>query len=122
MFSAGNIHYDIADRAGGLAYGGVGGMHLVAKRTGLMEAIDKNLKRHLPYHESDHVLNIAYNIFCNGDCLEDLERLRNDEVYLNALGVQRIPDPTTAGDCCRRFAGNDVEILMDTTNRVRLDV
>ena len=125
MFSAGNIHYDIADRAGGLAYGGVGGMHLVAKRTGLMKTIDENLKllkRHLPYHESDHVLNIAYNIFSNGDCLEDLERLRNDEVYLNALGVQRIPDPTTAGDFCRRFTGNDVEILMDTINHVRLDV
>jgi hypothetical protein len=90
-----------------------------------VKAIDENLKllkRHLPYHESDHVLNIAYNILSNGDCLEDLERLRNDEVYLNALGVQRIPDPTTAGDFCRRFTGNDVEILMDTINHVRLDV
>jgi len=125
MFSAGNIHYVIADRAGGLAFGGIGGMHLAAKRTGLIKAIDKNLKllkRHLPYHESDHVLNIAYNILCNGDCLEDLERLRNDEVYLNALGAQRIPDPTTAGDFCRRFTGSDVEILMDTINRVRLDI
>jgi hypothetical protein len=108
MFSARNIHYDIAERSRGLAYGGVGAMQLLARQTGLAKAIDSNLKllkRHLPYFESDHVLNIAYNILCNGDCLEDIERLRNDEVYLDALGAQRIPDPTTAGDFCRRFRG-----------------
>ncbi len=40
--------------------------------SGLIDAIDQNLhllKRHLPYHESDHVLNVAYNILCHGDCL-----------------------------------------------------
>ena len=65
-----------------------------------MKAIDERvdvLKVHLPYHESDHVLNIAYNILSGGTCLEDIELLRNDEVYLDALGAQRIPDPTTAG-------------------------
>ena len=125
MFSAKNIHYDIADRTRGLAYGGIGGMQLLARQTGLVKAIDdklKLLKRHLPYYESDHVLNIAYNILCNGDCLEDIERLRNDEVYLDALGAQRIPDPTTAGDFCRRFSQADVETLMDTINEVRLGV
>jgi len=82
----------------------------------------KPLKRHLPYFESDHVLNITYNIICNGDCLEDLERLRNDEVYLDALGAHRIPDPTTEGDFCRRFTEPDVETLMDIINEVRLGV
>jgi len=98
-------------------------MHLLARRTGLIQAIDQKrhrLKRHLPYHESDHVLNIAYNILCHGDCLEDLERLRNDEVYLDALGAQRIADPTTAGEFCRRFEAADVETLMDTINGVRM--
>ncbi len=47
---------------------------------------------------------------------------RNDEVYLDALGAQRIPDPTTAGDFCRRFAEGDVEQLMDTINEARLRV
>jgi len=125
MFSASNIHYDIADRARGLVYGGIGGIQLLAKQTGLVKAIDdklKLLKRHLPYFESDHVLNIAYNIFCNGDCLEDIERLRNDEVYLDALGAQRIPDPTTAGDFCRRYTREDVETLMDIINEIRLGV
>jgi len=125
MFSATNIHYEMAGRARGLAYGGIGAMHLLARKTGLIEAIDdklKLLKLHLPYHESDHVLNMAYNILCNGDCLEDLERLRNDEVYLDALGAERIPDPTTAGDFCRRYSEQDVHILMKAINEVRLGV
>jgi len=125
MFAAKNIHYEIADRSRGLAYGGIGAIQLLARQTGLAKAIDdrlKLLKRHLPYYESDHVLNVAYNILCNGDCLQDLERLRNDEVYLDALGTQRIPDPTTAGDFCRRFTEADVETLMDIINEIRLGV
>ena len=56
------------------------------------------------YHESDHVLNIAYNILAGGTCLEDLELLRSNVVYLDGLGACRFPDPSTAGDFCRRFA------------------
>ena len=125
MFSASNIHYQMGERQRGTAVGGIGTMHLVAKRTGLIEAINKDvqvLKRHLPYHESDHVLNIAYNGLSGGTCMEDIELRRKDEVYLDALGAQRIPDPTTAGDFCRRFEDDDVESLMDTFNEVRLGV
>ena len=125
MLSAGNIHYEVAQRARGLACGGIGAMHLLARRTGLAEAIDRRahlLKRHLPYHESDHVLNIAYNILAGGTCLEDIEQQRNQEAYLNALGARRIPDPTTAGDFCRRFAVTDINTLMDAINEVRLGV
>ena len=125
MFSASNIHYEMGERTRGTAVGGIGAMELVARRTGLIEAIDGNvhvLKRHLPYHESDHVLNIAYNVLSGGTCLEDIELRRNDEVYLDALGAQRIPDPTTAGDFCRRFEPGDVESLMDAANEVRLGV
>jgi hypothetical protein len=125
MLAARNIQYEVAERARGVACGGIGAMHLVALRTGLTDAIDRNLrllKRHLPYHESDHVLNIAYNILAGGTCLEDLERLRTDEAYLDGLGAPRIPDPTTAGDFCRRFAEADIETLMDAINEVRLGV
>ena len=125
MFAASNIHYEIGDRARGLAYGGIGAIHLLARQTGLAKALDEKLqllKRHLPYYESDHVFNIAYHILCNGDCLEDIERLRNDEVYLDTLGTQRIADPTTAGDFCRRFDQSEVEALMDIINEVRLGV
>jgi len=125
MLSAGNIQYEMGDRLRGTAIGGIGVMHQVARRTGLIGSIDGNLKllkRHLPYHESDHVLNIAYNALNGGTCLEDIELRRQDEVYLDALGAQRIPDPTTAGDFCRRFGPADIEGLMSSINETRLKV
>ena len=125
MLTASNIHYEMADRARGLAMGGIGTVHLLARRTGLIEAIDKALhvlKIHLPYHESDHVLNLAYNALSGGTCLEDIELRRNDEVYPDALGAQRIPDPTTAGDFCRRFAQDHIEALMEAINGIRVKV
>lgn len=125
MMTASNIQYELADRVGGLACGGIGAMLLLARRTGLITDIDQKLhllKLHLPYHESDHVLNIAFNILAGGHKLEHLELRRNDEVYLNALGAQRIPDPTTAGDFCRRFGMGDVLDLMDAINQTRLRV
>ena len=125
ILTAGNIHYEVADKIRGLGCGGIGAIHLLARQTGLIDAIDDRLhllKVHLPYHESDHVLNITYNLMAGGECMQDLELLRNDEVYLDALGAQRIPDPTTAGDFCRRFAPADVLELMATVNQVRLKV
>ena len=125
MMTAKNIHYELADRVQGLAAGGIGAMHLLAQKIGLVRDIDHNLhvlKRHLPYHESDHVLNIAFNILAGGKCLEHLELRRNDEVYLNALGAGRVPDPTTEGDFCRRFSGSDVVTLMDAINQTRMRV
>lgn len=126
MFTARNIRYEMADRTRAISHGGIGAVHLLARRVGLIDALDRDLrllKVHLPYHESDHVLNIAYNLLCDGDCLQDLETLRNDEAYLDALGAQRIPDPTTAGDFCRRFKSSaQVVGLMDTINQVRLRV
>ena len=70
----------------------------------------KVLKLHLPYDKSDHILNIAFNLLAGGTCLDHIEYRRNDEAYLDALGAERIPDPTTAGDFCRRFI--HVQLLM----------
>jgi Transposase DDE domain group 1 len=120
-----NIHYELADRARGMVHGGIGSMLLLVRRLGLPEAIDRRLhllKIHLPYHESDHVLNFAFNALCGGTCLDDIELRRNDEVYLDALGAQRIPDPTTAGDFCRRFGPQHVHALLDVLNEARLKV
>ena len=122
VFTASNIHYEIADRDRGIAHGGIGAFHLLARRIGLVQAIDDQLhllKVHLPYHESDHVLNLAYNALLGGTCLEDLELRRQDEVFLDALGAKRIPDPTTAGDFCRRFKDQNVRSLLDAINSVR---
>ena len=77
------------------------------------------LKKHLPYHESDHVLNLTYNALLDGVRLEDIELRRNDEAFLDGLGAQRIPDPTTSGDFTRRFAQADILALMEITNTVR---
>ena len=122
MFTACNIQYELGERTRGLGCGGIGAIHLLARKLGLIEAIDQRLhvlKVHLPYHESDHVLNIAYNALCDGTCLEDIELRRSDEVFLDALGALRIPDPTTAGDFCRRFTPQDVQALLDIFNDIR---
>jgi hypothetical protein len=117
MFTASNIRYELADRTRAVSAGGIGALHLLARRLGLIDALDERLqilKLHLPYHESDHVLNLAYNVLAGGGCLEHLELLRNDENYLDALGARRIPDPTTAGDFCRRFDEGDIRTLLAT--------
>ena len=122
MFSASNIHYEMDGRHKGIASGGIGAVHLMNKKTGFVEEIDNVLhllKRHLPYHESDHVLNIAYNVMAGGTRLEDIELLRQDEAWLDALGAEIIPDPTTAGDFLRRFSEQDIIDLMEATNRTR---
>lgn len=125
MLKASNIHYEVAGRVQGVNCGGIGAMHLLALRVGLVEDIDRNLKLlkvHLPYHESDHVLNMAYNILAGGVRLEDIELRRQDENFLNGLGAQRLPDPTTAGDFTRRFEEADILSLQECVNRARLAV
>ena len=125
MLAGGNVHYEVADRTRGLTVGGIGLVHTMALQLNLPERINarlKLLKLHLPYFESDHVLNIAYNSLVGGRCLEDIELRRNDDVFLDALGAERIPDPTTAGDFCRRFKEEHVEALLEAINEARLEV
>jgi hypothetical protein len=125
MITAADIRYELGERVHGLAAGGLGARLLVACRTGLIAAIDHDLhllKRHLPDHESDHVLNIAFNILAGGRRLGHLELRRHDEVDRDARGARRIPDPTTAGDFGRRFHEADVLALMEAINTARLRV
>jgi hypothetical protein len=125
MIRGSTPHYELSGRSTGTAYGGIGLMHQLVRELGLAEAIDQRLhlfKVHLPYHESDHVLNLAYNALCGGTCLEDLELRRQDEAYLNLLGAERIPDPTTAGDFCRRFERQHLRALQQAIDVGRLKV
>lgn len=122
MMSGVNIHYEMAEKTRAQGCGGIGAIHLLAQRLGLVKEIDQSiklLKVHLPYHESDHVLNIAYNILAGGQRLEDMEWRRQDECFLNGLGAQRTPDPTTAGDFTRRFGAEDITELQEAINRTR---
>ncbi len=125
MLKASNIHYEMAARVQGINCGGIGAMHLLVQRLGLVEDLDQHLhllKVHLPYHESDHVLNMTYNILAGGERLEDIELRRQDENFLNGLGAERIPDPTTAGDFTRRFNQEDILSMQECINRARLAV
>lgn len=125
MFSASNIHYEIDGRHEGISCGGIGAIHLMNKKTGFIDEIDSVLhllKVHLPYHESDHVLNIAYNVIAGGIRLEDIELLRQNKAWLDGLGAEIIPDPTTAGDFLRRFNEAAIIKLMEAANKTRTKV
>jgi hypothetical protein len=113
-------------RARGVACGGIGAIHEMVRRLGLPGAIDDAvhlLKIHAPYFESDHVLTLAYNVLTNGSRLEDIERLRNDEAFLDAIGATKVPDPTTSGDFLRRFIDEEQLVsLMEAVNDIRAKV
>jgi Transposase DDE domain group 1 len=120
-----NIAYELSERTKATAHGGIGAIAKLVENVGLAGEIDRSLellKLHKPYHESDHVLNIAYNTLCGGQRLEDIEARRCDAVFLDGLGTQSLPDPTTAGDFCRRFDAAAVLALQEATNRARLRV
>jgi Transposase DDE domain group 1 len=125
MLGAAKVRYEVATRAEATIHGGMALALRVARRSGLIAAIDKRvqlLKLHCPYYESDHVLNIAFNAMCGGQTLDDIELRRKDAAYLNALQTDAIPDPTTAGDFCRRFDDQDVHALMTAIDDARLQV
>ncbi len=122
VFGSGKVRYEIGARINAMSYGGIGVVRRLVSKLGLDGEINRRLKllkRHLPYHESDHVLNIAYNLLCGGARLEDLNALRNDAAYMDALGAELIPSPTAAGDFTRRYDEADVIELMESVNAVR---
>jgi len=118
-----NISYELSNRTKAVANGGMGLISRLVSHLGLQEQIDSSLhllKLHKPYYESDHVLNIAYNALCGGRRLDDIEHRRNDAVFLDGIGAASLPDPTTAGDFCRRFDHVSVMALQEAINRSRL--
>jgi len=120
-----NIAYELSGRTRATAHGGMGMVARLVGEVGLAGEIDASvhvLAQHRPYHESDHVLNIAYNALCGGTRLEDIEARRNDAVFLDGLGASALPDPTTAGDFCRRFDEGTITALQDALNRARARV
>lgn len=122
MLAGGNEELAMSERARATNVGGIVLIHRLVRELGLPELIDENVELfqvHCPYHECDHVLNLAYNIVCGGRTLDDIDHLREDEAYLDALGAVRIPDPTTAGDFLRRFSQQDIDDLQEAVNVAR---
>ena len=125
LFEDQNLRYDYGEKVRGGRFGGLGVCRLLLQRLGLADALDENLhllKRHLPYHESDHILNLTYHILAGGTTLDDIDLLRHDDTYLDGLGVVCIPAPTTAGDFLRRFEEGHLATLMRVINEKRLSV
>ena len=116
------IRYELADRTRVIPMGGIGAMHTLVTQLHLPALLNAHvsvLKRHLPYWESDHILSQCYNILTGGKPLQDINRLRLDEVYLDALGVERLPAPSTGGDFLRRFETEDLIDLQEAINQAR---
>ena len=117
--------YEMSRRTRAISCGGIGIINRLLRSLGLADKLDQSLQLlrwHRPYHESDHILNIVYNVLCGGESLEDIDRRRGDSSYLQALGARSLPAPTTAGDFCRRFSANDIWALTDCINDARLEV
>jgi len=124
-FSGGGRRYEFAGRTRAIPYGGIPVIHELLQKLGFIDKLDEQLqllKMNRPYFESDHILNIAFNVLCGGRSLEDIEVRRNDAAYLDALGARAIPDPTTAGDYARRFSAEDLLILQMIINDTRVAV
>jgi hypothetical protein len=100
------LHAEIDSRSEVTPYGGLMLVAELCRRFHVSKVIDRHvhvLKAHKPYHESDHVLALAMNLFVGGTCIEDLGNLQQSEAVRRLLGACRLPDPTTAGDFLRRF-------------------
>lgn len=119
----GRVCYEVSERVSATTAGGVGCIHSMVRDLDLAGQINQALrffKRYQPYHESDHVLAIAYNFLAGGRNLENMEAMRNDAALLDMLGAQMLPDPTTAGDFLRRFDDDAVWELQRVFNQMRV--
>ena len=117
-----NTKIELADKQQAITCGGIANIMQLIKTTGLRASLNdaaRVFKLHLPYDEADHIFNIALNLLAGGTCLDHIEHRRNDEAYLDAVSAERIPDPTTAGDFCRRFSQLKLLQVMQGINKTR---
>ena len=113
---------ELSDKQQAITCGGLAAIMELIKTVGLRKCLNQSastFKLYLPYDEADHIFNIALNLLAGGTCLDHIEHRRNDEAYLDAVGAERIPDPTTAGDFCRRFSQTQLTFVMQGINRAR---
>lgn len=125
VFRNRRVRMELMSRQPATADGGLALAHQLVTRLRLDAGINKHvhlLAFHLPYHESDHVLTHAYNLFVGGRHIEDIASLQHSPAVKNLLGAVRIPDPTTAGDFLRRFAQGSLNDLQGVIDEARAKV
>lgn len=108
------LKYEVSSRLSGLSCGGVPVLVELARAIGLPEMIDSEVqvfKERHKYTESDHILALAAMVGGGGKCPEDLGAFRGDVPMLDALNVETLPHPTTAGDFQRRFDESQIAEL-----------
>src|SRR6185295_268601 len=60
-----SVRFELSDRTRAIGAGGLGAILELVADLGLAKRIDEGLpllERYRPYHESDHVLSLAYNV------------------------------------------------------------
>ena len=101
-------------------------MHLMVQRLGLVKDIDKHLhllKVHLPYHESDHVLEPDLQPAGRRAAAGGHRTAAPRRGLSQRSGSRADSDPTTAGDFTRRVsAARTSLVLQECINRARLAV
>lgn len=119
------LHPEIDERAVVTPYGGLALVEQFCRRFKVAQTIDERvhvLKQHQPFHESDHILAQALNLYVGGRTLEDLSSLQHDEAVRRMFGACRLPDPTTAGDFLRRFTPVSLAKLRGAIDAIQEDV
>jgi hypothetical protein len=119
------LHAELNEDAVVTPYGGLLLVEQFCRRFDVARRIDERvllLKQHQPFHESDHILAQALNLYVGGSSLEDLASLQGDEAVRRMFGAVRLPDPTTAGDFLRRFDFESLTELRAAIDAVQDDV
>ena len=128
-----HMHVEVDERSEVTPYGGLAIATAFLRRFKVAERSDRHVKvflLHMPYHESDHVLAQALNLYVGGTCIEDVADLQHSEAVLRIIGACRIPDPTTAGRGCgprdflRRFHEKEHQLpgLRNAVDEVQSEV
>ena len=121
-----NIGYEKSEKIQATNYGGVGLVVELLELTRLPELINENvglIHQPKPYYDSDHVFSMVCNIITGGQTLFEINQKRLDAAFLKALGANRLPHSTTAGDYLARFEiADDALRLMESINEGRKKV
>ena len=120
-----NIAYELSARTKATAHGGIGMIAKLVDAVGLAGEIDASLqllKLHRPYHESDHVLNIAYNACAAGSAWRTSRPAAATRCSSTAWGPRASPTRPPPGTSAAASTHASILALQEAINRARLKV